>query len=146
MKLNWGWGVVIAFVVFGTFIIAMVIKMFTVPVNMVSKDYYAEEQLHEIHQKQKENINTLSEAPVLTLNMEDGNIDVILPPELKSVKGQIRFFRPSDNRLDFNVPLKLNEDNAQSIDASRIMKGRWILKMSFSANGKEYLFEKALVI
>ncbi|NME68129.1 FixH family protein [Flammeovirga aprica] len=146
MKLNWGWGVVIVFCVFGVTMIGLVIKMFTVPVNMVSKDYYAEEQRYEETMKKKENTEKLSAAPVLTLNREKGAVEIILPAEIKNAEGNIRFFRPSDSRLDFNVKLDLNAENIQHIDASRIVKGRWILQVNFSDSGVDYLFEKALVI
>ncbi|KXX69556.1 FixH family protein [Flammeovirga sp. SJP92] len=146
MKLNWGWGVVIVFCVFGVTMIGLVIKMFTVPVNMVSKDYYAEEQRYEETVQKKENTKKLSAAPVIALNREKGTVDIILPSELKKTEGNIRFFRPSDSRLDFNVKLDLNAENTQNIDASRIVKGRWIIQVNFSDTGVDYLFEKALVL
>ena len=146
MKLHWGKSVVVVFIIFGVFIISMVIKMFQVPVNMVSKQYYAEEQLYEVQQQQKDNIKLLSAEPIITLNKADGNIDFILPQDIQDIEGNIRFFRPSDSRLDFNVPLKLNEANAQAIDASRMVKGRWIIKLTFSSKGLDYLYEKSLVI
>lgn len=124
----------------------MVIKMFQVPVNMVSKQYYAEEQLYEVQQRQKDNIKLLSAEPIITLNKADGNIDFILPQDIQDIEGNIRFFRPSDSRLDFNAPLKLNEANAQAIDASRMVKGRWIIKLTFTSKGVDYLYEKSLVI
>lgn len=146
MKINWGWGIVITFSIFGITMIGLVIKMFTVPVNLVSKDYYAEEQRYEETINKKENLKTLSSQPILALNTEKGTIELILPPELKNTTGAIRFFRPSDSRLDFNVKLDLNEENEQQIDASRIVRGRWILQVNFSNEGTDYLFEKALVI
>lgn len=146
MKINWGWGIVITFSIFGITMIGLVIKMFTVPVNLVSKDYYAEEQRYEETINKKENLKTLSNQPILALNTEKGTIELILPPELKNTTGAIRFFRPSDSRLDFNMKLDLNEENEQQIDASRIVRGRWILQVNFSNEGTDYLFEKALVI
>ncbi|ANQ51130.1 hypothetical protein MY04_3786 [Flammeovirga sp. MY04] len=146
MKVHWGKSVVVVFVIFGVFIISMVIKMFQVPVNMVSKQYYAEEQLYEVQQRQKDNIKLLSAEPIITLNKADGNIDFILPQDIQDIEGNIRFFRPSDSRLDFNAPLELNEANAQAIDASRMVKGRWIIKLTFTSKGVDYLYEKSLVI
>lgn len=146
MKLNWGWAIVIVFSIFGVTMIGLVIKMFTVPVNLVSKDYYAEEQMYAETVKKKENLLTLSAQPVIALNKEKGTVEIILPPELKDVSGGIRFFRPSDSRLDFNVKLDLNKENEQQVDASTIVRGRWIIQVNFSNVGVDYLFEKALVI
>ncbi|AZQ60845.1 hypothetical protein EI427_01040 [Flammeovirga pectinis] len=146
MKINWGWAVVITFCIFGVTMISLVVKMFQVPVNMVSKEYYSEEQLYEVKLKQKQNVKELSALPVLALNKEDGMVDVILPPELNKVEGSIRFFRPSDSRLDFNVKLALSNENEQKIDVSRIVRGRWILQLSFAEGDKKYFYEKPLVI
>ncbi|OHX66752.1 FixH family protein [Flammeovirga pacifica] len=146
MKVHWGWGIVVVFAIFGITMISLVIRMFQEPVNMVSKQYYAEEQMYEVQQQQKDNIKLLSAEPIITLNRADGNIDFILPQDIQDIKGSVRFFRPSDSRLDFNAPLKLNEANAMAIDASHLVKGRWIIKLSFSSKGMDYLYEKSLVL
>ena len=138
--MNWGNKVVLAFVVFMGIIITMVVVSMKQDISLVAPDYYDQEIKYQ-SQIDKMQAASDSNASITILKSNDKiELEFSEIPE----KGEIHFFRPSDATLDFKVAVL--SEKVQSISKSKFNKGFWKMKISWSANGKEFYTEKTVVI
>ena len=106
MKLNWGTGIILAFIGFISFIMYFIVTM---NVNskydhdLVSEKYYAEELEYQGDINKLKNANLLSEN-ITYKNTKEGiiiqfpsNIDV------QKITGKVFLYRPSNKQLDFET-------------------------------------------
>ncbi len=147
MKINWGTGIVIAFVAFIAFIMYFVINMSTNDKynhDLVTEEYYKEELLH-----QKE-IDKENNAKELTQNIswtktKDG-ILISFPDDLDhpKIKGKVFLYRPSNKKLDSEITISLSNKKLL-IPKTLLLDGRWNIKIDWEYNGKSYLFKESIV-
>ncbi len=143
MKINWGTGIVIAFAIFISFILFMVITMSTDKKynhDLVTPDYYQKELAYQDEINAEENANKLSSK--VKVEKTSQGILLTFPEELKdkNLKGTVSLYRPSNKKLDFN--LSLNVSNAQMlIPENRLLEGRWDIIINWEDEGKKYMFK-----
>jgi len=145
MKINWGTGIVIAFALFMTFILYFV---FTVQSDskydneLVVEEYYK----HDLHFSDEmvriQNAHDLAEKPTFINNNK--GITVVFPKNIQP-KGTVSFYRPSNKKLDFEVPISLS-DSSLLIPKSNLVGGRWDINMEWKNNGKSYLTKEIVYI
>ncbi len=143
MKINWGSGVVIAFVCFMVFILSFVYRSLVMEEyqhELVSEDYYKEE-LH-----YQEEIDKMNKAKTLEENVKLSNtpegIRITFPQNMDtdSISGSVSFQRYSNKKLDFVVPVQL-EDHAQLIPDGKLASGKYIIKIDWKEGSEAYLFK-----
>ena len=147
MKVNWGTGIVIAFIAFIGFIMYFIIKMNTndeYDHDLVTEDYYKEElQYQEDIDKQKN-----AKALIENLNWEKTEEGLIIrfPESLEKEKvtGTVFLYRPSDKHFDFETPISLS-DHKLLIPDNRLLDGRWNIKVDWQYSGKSYLYKKEII-
>lgn len=101
--MNWGKAIITAFIAFGSFIGFLVYRMTTAKVDLVRSDYY---QTEIGYQKQIERIRHSRRASdPLKVRFEPAQQQVSFAVPASARGGEVRFFRPSDARLDFTVPV-----------------------------------------
>lgn len=143
MKINWGWGIGIFY---SFFVIAMLSVVYMTTFNkpdMVSDDYYRDEQ---VFQKQIDKSVNAEELNVkVKILIENSELKIIFPDDMNSIKGNIILFRPSDSKLDKSFKLKENISQ-QSFNISTLPKGKWVVKVSWTDNNIDYYVEKNLFL
>lgn len=142
MKLNWGWGLVIAMVLFIAYIMFMVVQAINLDFNLESEDYYSKElQYQEVIDKMA-NFKALNEK----ISIEKTN-DVLLVDflDVSVDSGSITLFRPSDDELDQVFPISLQEGR-QAVPISDMASGRYIIELDWSHMGEGYYFKKNIVL
>ncbi|MEP5340461.1 MAG: FixH family protein [Algibacter sp.] len=146
MKINWGTGVILAFIGFISFIMYFIITMNTdskYDHDLVSEDYYADEL------KYQGDINKLKSANTLTENVTYKKIKeglIIEFPEnidSKKITGKVFLYRPSNKQLDFETTISLSNSNLLIPD-KRLVDGRWNIKVDWQYNGNSYLFKESI--
>ncbi len=146
MKLNWGTGIVVAFIGFIVFILYFIITM-SVDDNynhdLVTEDYYAEELTYQ------KDINKLKNAKNLLQNItykktEEG-LTIMFPSNIdfKKISGKVFLYRPSNKQLDYESTISLSNP-LLLIPDSRLLDGRWNIKIDWQYNGKSYLFKEPI--
>jgi nitrogen fixation protein FixH len=126
------------FLLFGGYIGFMVYGAMQSDVNLVSKEYYAEELAYGQRMQQVAQAQGL-ENPITIISATAAEQLVIqFPAELSSATGTIHLFRPSDAKLDVVLPLKLTTEGLQHINTASLKKGLWRVQLTGKANGKEY--------
>ena len=147
MKINWGTGIVLAFIVFIAFIMYFVISM---NVNdkydhdLVTEDYYKQELEYQKDIDKESNSKHL-EQNLIWKKTEDG-IMIIFPEslEINSISGNVFLYRPSNKQLDFETSISLSDHNLLIPD-KRLLDGRWNIKVDWQYKGKSYLFKEQIV-
>ncbi|MCF6350678.1 MAG: FixH family protein [Flavobacteriaceae bacterium] len=142
MKINWGTGLVIAMFVFIVFILSFVYKTFTNKKynhHLVSKEYYKDEINYQQEIDALTNAKKLEENVKLE-NRKDG-IVIIFPKEFSNINGVIQFQRASDVELDFNLPIKLT-NNQLLIPREKLVQGLYNVKIDWTVNNVKYLFKE----
>lgn len=144
IKWNWGTGIVIAIIAMMTFVGFMVFKSFDYKINKVSDDYYERGLNHSQQMKRIENSRPL-EAGFDVIYGDDCTL--IFPDAFKgkAVSGKVLFFRPSDYSDDKVFDIKLDSDLSQHFTLDNFLKGRYIVKVTFEADGVEYYFERDII-
>ena len=146
MKINWGTGIVIAFAAFISFIMYFVISMSTDKKynhDLVTEDYYHQEL------KFQDDINKISNAKKLTENITlkktAEGIILAFPKDLqsKTIKGKVFLYRPSNKKLDFEIPISLSNHNLLIPD-NRLLGGRWNIKIDWTYKAEAYMYKTNL--
>ena len=147
MKINWGTGIVIAFVAFIAFIMYFVINMSTNKKynhDLVTEDYYKEELLHQNEIDKENNAKSLNQNISWT-KTKDG-ILISFPENLEysKIKGKVFLYRPSNKTLDSEISISLSNSD-MLIPKTRLLDGRWNIKVDWKYDGKSYLFKESIV-
>ena len=147
MKINWGTGIVIAFIGFITFILYFVVPMMSndkYDHDLVSEDYYKQELEYQKDIDKETNAKELAEN-VSYKRTEEG-LQINFPSDLEpeNIKGKVFLYRPSNKQLDFETTISLSKSHLLIPD-SRLVGGRWNLKIDWTYHGKAYLFKDQIV-
>lgn len=146
MKINWGTGIVLAFIGFISFIMYFII---TLNVNdkydhdLVTEDYYAEELNYQ------EDIDKLNNAKNLDENISykrtAEGLFIVFPKhmDLNNIIGHVFLYRPSNKQLDFDMSISLSKPYLLIPD-KRLVDGRWNIKVDWQYNGQSYLYKKTI--
>src|SRR5690606_28600828 len=108
--------------------------------DMVSDDYYRDEQVFQKQIDKTINTNNLEKQP--SVLKENNNLVIIFPEELKNSTGKINFFRPSNSKLDFELNLELNSEAKQLINIDKLTIGKWKIKLNWKQDTTEYYLER----
>ena len=136
--------VVAAFVFFGLFIGSLVVICVREDVNLVSKDYYQQELNHQDKITQQVNANQLDEKP--QLSFENNSVKLLFPFSSSMEKGELHVMRPSDDRLDQNFELNAMQGDSQLFPLKVWEKGLYRVSLTWTMEGKDYYFEKVMVL
>src|SRR5204863_3800605 len=63
----------------------------------------------------------------------------------KSV-GTIRFYRPSNAKLDFELPLALDATGAQRVPTAKLQGGLWKVRVQWTTGGQEFYHDQSVVL
>lgn len=147
-KINWGTGVVIAF---GTFMVFILFFVFLVQSDhkydneLVIENYYKYETgLQNQINKEKLAENLTNKVRVIE---DPKNITIAFPKEFnyKNITGKVSLYRPSDQKLDFEIPISLSSSNLL-IPKSQLAGGRWDIIVDWTCNNAAYLNKEQLTI
>jgi len=144
-KFSWGTGITIGIVVFVVISITMTIIFMTQDVNLVSGNYYEKSLVYQEEIDKQSRTKSLDEQVKIKFNGEV--VSFSFPTEYleKEISGEIFFYRPSNPKLDFVLPIQLVEGN-QAIQVTSLEKGFWRVKLNWKMNGEGYHNERAITI
>jgi hypothetical protein len=135
----WPVGLVVFFIVFTAYIIGFVIFASRQKMDLVRQDYYDQE----IRFQQQIDLADAS----IDYDRAGDLVTVSLPSASQNgMSGMVSFYRPSDAGLDSNVKLGLDAAGRQSVSVRSLQAGLWKVRVQWEAAGREYYFEKPIVI
>ena len=146
IKFNWGFGIVASIVIFMTATIVMVTLSMNQKTDLVT-DHYYEKTLE--YQKQIDMEKRSAKfVGNLEITNENNSVNIKFPETFKTVpiKGELYFYRPSDAKNDFTIPLQLDGNARQVISSAQMIKGYWKVKIDWVMAKENYFCEKSLLI
>ncbi|MEO0528700.1 MAG: FixH family protein [Bacteroidota bacterium] len=146
MKLNWGTGIVLAFVAFIGFILFFVVRMSMddrANHDLVTEEYYKAELGYQKEIDAEANTKKLNEK--INIESTAKGLVIQLPTAFKNTnaKGTVSLYRPSNKHLDFNLPISLSNSHLLIPD-KRLLDGRWDIKISWTHKERKYLYKESI--
>ncbi len=141
--MNWGYRIVLSFIVFIGIIVTMVVISMKQDVGLVSEDYYKQEIAYQDQIDRIKRTKALKKQPVIEVHHETGAIEVTLPQE-DIQDGEVWLFRPSDDQMDKKI--QLPSKGSIQIPIKEMPAGRWQVKVLWSHKGLEYYTENSIFI
>lgn len=143
--MNFGVKITVLYLSFVALILTLVFMCFGQKVELVSKDYYAQE----IAFQDKINAVNNEKSLIGSINHSVNGNEVILTIDStllsNDFEGTIVFFRPSDSSKD--VKLKMNFNNyTQIINGSSLIHGAYKLQLTWVTNHTKYFKEDVIFI
>ncbi len=147
MKINWGTGIVLAFIGFISFIMYFVINMNIKKQydhDLVTESYYEAELAYQGDIDKLKNAQELSEN--ISWERISSGIVLKFPKSLteEKIKGKVFLYRPSNKQLDFEMPVSLSKTYLL-VPENRLLGGRWNITVSWKYKSKDYLYQKELI-
>lgn len=146
MKINWGTGIVIGIISFMSFILYFVITM---SVNkkydhdLVSEQYYKDEMAYQTEIDSEKSMKR-DFKNLLSTKTNEGWLfkfpDTILQGK---IKGNVSFYRPSNSKLDFELPLNI-VNGSMLVPKKQLLEGRWNIRMKFQYQEKDFLYKETI--
>ena len=144
MKINWGTGILMFIILFLVLSGVFIVFSFQHNNDLVTEDYYEQGATYS---KQIE-INKRSAIYNDSVNISNkgSEIEIQLSKCLASMTDsfQIFFFRPSDKTKDYKVGMRSNI--SLRVPSAQLLKGRYIIKISWHNKKEKYLLEKDLFV
>ena len=149
MKINWGTAIVIAFGLFISFILYFVVKVQSdskYDNDLVVEEYYKHDAKFGDEMERVQNAEDLVSKPVI--NIVDEGVTIVFPATLapKNIKGKVSLYRPSNKKLDFEIPISLSDATTLLIPKKSLAGGRWDINMEWQYEGKQYLTKETIYV
>jgi len=146
MKIHWGWGIVIGMTAFIGFILFFITKMITdkqYDYDLVTEEYYKKEMYYQQEIDAEKNLQLLSAA--ITGKKTKGGWLLQFPEDFPSsaIKGTVKLYRTSNKKLDFELPLAL-EDQQLLIPDYKLLEGRWNIIIDWKYNKNDFLYKESI--
>ncbi len=142
----WPYSIIGFFVLALVFLVGFVVWTMRQREDLVAVNYYENEILY---QKQ---INRLNQSqayetlPIVTYDVAKRSIVISLPNAQAAASGHVQLYRPSDARLDRELPLAVNSEGVQLVDAKPLPAGLWKVRVQWTNGGKEYYCDRTIVV
>lgn len=145
-KVNWGTGIVIAFGLFMAFILSFVFRVqgnSRYDNELVTEEYYkADTRYSEVIERRQRAADWNVEP---TIESVEGGIRIAFADSVASQiqNGKVSLYRPSNQKLDFGIPLSLS-GSALLIPDSRLVGGLWGITIQWEMRGERLEFDTQL--
>jgi FixH. len=141
--MNWGYKIIIVYVVFIAGIMFMVFKSSSQKVDLVTSDYYGKELKY---QQKLDAMNRVSQlSGNVEYNLKDGKLSILFPNDFagKKIEGEVLLYCPADEDKDVKHNFSV-EDAPVFVPIHEGNKGAYDLQVDWKADGISYYFEKKL--
>ena len=145
MKLNWGTGIAIFYISFMAIMLFMVYRSTFENRDLVMEDYYQKDLEYQSHLDRISNAKKLPVDLKITKEAEQ-YIRFSFPKDLKTIKGTVLFYRPSDKKQDVSLGIKVNQENDFVFPISKLQKGGWRVKVDWEGDDVPFYKEVNLTI
>lgn len=139
-RFHWGWRIALIYTTFALATIGFMIFSFTQKVDLVSKQYYADELKYDAKMLAENNTMKLSEVLSVTNNGDLLSIQFPNTPE----SGAIHLYRPSESDLDKEIKI-VGGKAEQSFSIATLQTGLWIAKIEWKSDNTTFYVEQRFI-
>ena len=118
------------------------------PSELIAPDYYEQEIRYQAQMDRIRNAQEGLGAANVCYDAQSRIIRIAFRENsgTGSVKGQVQLYRPSAVNQDRYFPLQPSPDGTHCIDAAQLAPGLWKVKVSWSADNRDYYLDQKVVI
>jgi hypothetical protein len=143
--MNFGVKITVLYLSFVALILTLVFMSFSQKVELVSKDYYAQEIAFQDKINSINNEKSLNGSIYHEINGKEIILTIDSTLLSNDFEGTVVFFRPSDSSKD--VKLKMNFNNyTQIINGSSLIHGAYKLQLTWVTKHTKYFKEEVIFI
>jgi nitrogen fixation protein FixH len=147
MKLNWGTGIAIFYVVFAAATTGFVVFAMDQKVDLVSEDYYQQALEHDGRMEAVANAASLGGAFRLELRDHAHTLRLTwAAARPDSGNGTIKLYRPSDSAADRSFPIDVDAVGQQDVALEAVSAGHWIVQVQWRSNGRTYYVQQSVIV
>lgn len=144
----WPYAIIGWFLLFGSGMAVWVVVAVRNDPELVRADYYEQEIAY---QKQIDRLHRTAAVRgevSVAYDYSQNQVTLQLPATHLSAQlnGRIYFYRPSNAKLDFELPLDLNPAGAQRVPTGKLQGGLWKVRVQWTSGGQEYFYDQSLVL
>jgi len=144
MKINWGKGIFIFYVFFVGALIFQVYKSTTYDHYLVADNYYEKDITYQSLFDKKQNSLNLDNPLEIEYNSTDKQVILHFPNQMKSVNGDILFYRADDKKKDLKFVINTDDNNEMTIPTSSLQDGYWNVQIDWTAMNTSFFDEKEI--
>lgn len=143
--MNWGYKILIAYLVFVAGIVYLVFRSSSEKIDLVTKDYYAEEIQYQKKIDETKRTNALS-SPI-RYEVEDDQLMIKFPADFKGkrIQGEMMLYCPSDANKDLKTGFNIT-DSVFYFKVPTNNKGLHQLQLTWTVDTLKYYFEEKLFL
>ncbi len=147
-KPNWGTSIVIAFVLFMSFILYFIVKVQSnskYDNELVVEEYYKHDADYSEELAKVQNAEDLPAKPIISTN--NNGVTITFPKEFneKEIQGKVSLYRPSAKLLDFERPLQIS-NTKMFLPKADFVGGNWEMTLSWRYHNKDYIIRQPFYI
>ena len=143
MRVSWGYKILFFYLSFVIGMLFLVFKANSESFDLVTENYYEAELKYQDVIDQKSNVVDLTAPPKISHTVK--SISVQMPPEFaaKTVEGEIYLYCPADSKKDIRKSFTTKEGFI-AFEFEQELSGLYEVKLSWSANGKQFFQEQKI--
>ncbi len=143
--MNWGKGILITIIVFLAGTAVMVMIAMNSETGLVANNYYEQGINYQEKIDRINRTNALPEKVAIEFSSKAVSIGIPRMFERDKIKGEITFYRPSNAKDDFKLPLQVDSENKMLIGTDKLEKGFWKIQVEWSVDTIKYFNESLLL-
>lgn len=145
MKWNWGTAIAAVYLVFAASTIGFVVFAMQRPVLLVRPDYYAQSLRED--ERIAARANALRLGGALSIASDGRDVRLSIPrDQAASARGSVLLYRASDPTADRTFAFTPDAAGRQDLRLSALRPGQWIVKLQWSAGGRDYDAEQPVTL
>lgn len=144
--MSWGWKITLLYGGFVMMMVILVVLSSQQDIPLVRKDYYEHDLKYNEHLIRMANSQKLTKNVAVKYDEPNEKITLQFPEAMESLSGEILVFRPSQEGIDFTLPIEKLKNNQLIFGTSEMLKGKWKLKINWKNNSTTYYKEVVLDI
>ena len=142
-KMNWGHKLVIFTLLFMTFISTMVYYMYKQNVELVDADYYEKGIKYQDEIDKRNAIKGLDHAIIFDSLKNELVFETAMGGH---ISGTVKLYRPSDSKMDRQIPFELNDEGRFFYNVSALAKGPWKFTFEWKIGTQAMAVEREITL
>jgi hypothetical protein len=139
-RFHWGWGIAVFYTMFAIALIFFVLYSRTLDRSLVVDNYYDYDiGFEKLIGEKRRNSNSLEVPLIIEYSESEKHVQVVFPPDMPAISGDILFYRVNNKNLDMTIPVNTDNSNVHMIDVSKMAGGLWKISVDWQSEGKNYL-------
>ena len=115
--------------------------------DLVAADYYEREVRYQQQLDSMNRSQNFAAQVLVTFDPARQAVIIRLPKEQREgANGKVHLYRPSNAQLDREMPLALDGEGIQKVDAKNLEGGLWKVRVKWTAGGKEYFLDQPVIV